>query len=312
MKTMRTIIDKKNRVRLLAALLLLSGCGTPDKREVLESQSTKQTSEELTEVKDSTLIDPHKLESIVKSIPSPVEITTLIEASGSDYNAGYLNDYEKRGQYDSQYKKALNLGVYGADLAYSNVYESSERLNYLLAVSDLADDLGIGQYFDLSALKELITSGGDLSFMLEESNENFEKIDKQLRIQGTPELSILLLAGGWIEGVNLMVQVYRENEDNTELKEKIGEQKVVLNRLVELTSMFQSNDKISKIHQELSKLEDSFDNVEIENIEGEATVEVVDGVLEVVSSSYSVVIISEQTMKNITDGLSRVRQEIIK
>ena len=50
------------------------------------------------------------------SIPSPIQTAMLIEKSGADYSKGFLNDAKKVSTYATNYQKALNLGVYGADV----------------------------------------------------------------------------------------------------------------------------------------------------------------------------------------------------
>ncbi len=62
------------------------------------------------------------INDIIQSIPSPLEITTLIQEGGAIYNRDEMNDDDNVSQYATNFKKAVNLGIYGTDLGYANIY----------------------------------------------------------------------------------------------------------------------------------------------------------------------------------------------
>ena len=94
-------------------------------------------------------ISPEVMKKIISSIPSPLEVAALIKRSGKNLNKDVLNPVENEGRYVTNFKKASNLGIYGADLGYVNMYsELNLGLNYILAVKNLAEGLNVGEFFD--------------------------------------------------------------------------------------------------------------------------------------------------------------------
>src|SRR5688500_16735654 len=61
-----------------------------------------------------------EVNEILHRIPSPLEISVLLKESGKKYNSEFLNSPENLSRYNTNYKRALNLGIYGTDLGYTN------------------------------------------------------------------------------------------------------------------------------------------------------------------------------------------------
>ena len=96
------------------------------------------------------------LYEIIQQIPSPLEISNLIKESGAIYSEELLNPVENSKNYVNKYSQAINLGVYGTDLGYINMYSKYQAsIVYLEAVRELSEVLSIGQFFDFSTIARL-------------------------------------------------------------------------------------------------------------------------------------------------------------
>jgi len=99
-----------------AFALLFASCGeapkASDAEDITEVVSVDEANENAV---TSKLV---KLDSEIFSLPSPVQTAVLLSKSEVAYNEALLNSAEKKTNYLSQSAQALNLGVYGADLAY--------------------------------------------------------------------------------------------------------------------------------------------------------------------------------------------------
>ena len=116
------------------ATIFMVGCVSDVKKE--ESGSEKPAAEV-----DSSATKLMTIGGSMFSIPSPIQTALLIEKSGSDYNKGFLNDAKKVTTYATNFQKALNLGVYGADVGYVTIYDQSQdALKYLGVINKLSDD----------------------------------------------------------------------------------------------------------------------------------------------------------------------------
>ncbi len=294
----------------LASSLSLFNCGgstTVDTETLNEVDQTNQ-GHEIQEV------DPEVVSNIIQSIPSPLEISTLIEKNSKEYRKDYLNSTDKISLYGTSYEQALNLGIYGTDLGYTNIYDNSQDgIYYLDAVTELAEHLSIGQFFDVTTLKNLMKHSDNLDSLLSVTTDNFEKINTHLQEKKRSQLSVFLLVGGWIEGLNLLNEVNKENP-NKELQERIGEQKDVLNLFIQLLSYYKHDTKVQELLTDLKKLEVVYKDVKIEFVQGDTQMKFDPnfGMMVPVSTSYSVVHINDEQIGKIHATVTEIRNKIIK
>ena len=107
-----------SKVMFLVPLLQLSiwGCNN--------SEELKETTEDVVvDTTASKFIDMGEVRII---IPSPIQTAILVKDVGAPYEPTILNPNENHTGYSTNYEKALNLGVYGADLGYSTIFEHSK------------------------------------------------------------------------------------------------------------------------------------------------------------------------------------------
>jgi len=258
-------------------------------------------------------VSQETLDGIIQQIPSPLEMSALIKESGARYNSSFLNKPENYSKYNSGFERGLNIGIFGTDLGYSNLYEESQQsILYIGAIKEIADELRIGQYFNFETIERLAEKR-DLDSLLLLSTQNFNDISDHFREQQRPNLSALMLVGGWIEALHIACSVEEQTPGNTALKEKIGEQKIVLAKVKELLGHFIGTDSdISGLHDQIVELETIFSNIDIEQSYGEPTYEEVDGVLVVKDNSSSSVNISDEDINLVRNKVIEIRKRIIK
>jgi hypothetical protein len=299
MKAMRIVI-----IGLVAAVLLGS-CGKgkkPDEQAFLNS---------LDSAKKGPSIDEEVIGSILQQIPSPLEISVLLKESGTKYNFGLLNTPDNLSKYNSNYKKALNLGIYGTDLGYTNIYQQNQDgIKYLASIKSLANELNIGQFFDIETISRLATNSKNLDSLLLITTQNFNDINRYLQTQGRANLSVLLLTGGWLEAMEITCQVASKDPKNKELREKIGEQKIILEQIVLLYSFYKDDGNMASLLKDLEELKGAFDKINITYTYKESTMEVVNGVAVIKDNSTTTIDITEKDVVNITQITSSIRKKI--
>jgi hypothetical protein len=270
----------------------------------------------LNSLEDSTkkgpTIDEEVINSILQQIPSPLEISVLLKESGTRYNVGILNNADNLSKYNSNYKKALNLGVYGTDLGYTNIYEKNEDgIKYLSSIKSLADGLNIGQFFDSETIGRLATNSKHLDSLLLITTQNFNSINHYLQTQSRANLSVLLLTGGWVEAMQITCQVASKDPKNKELMEKIGEQKIILEQIVLLLGFYKDDANMASLLKEMDDLKTAFDKINILYTYKESSMEIVDGVAVIKDNSTTTINITEEDVKNITSLINSIRSKII-
>ena len=283
-------------------------CGGNKKPDLAEIEKTLNAEEVVLPE-----ISSENIASILSSIPSPLELSVHVQESGIEYNSNFLNDTDNYSNYNSSNKKALNLGIYGTDLGYTNLYSQiQDGLGYLNVVRKLSDDLNIGQFFDFESLKRLTDNSTNLDSLLMITTQNFDNINNHFVKQNNASLSTLLLTGGWIEALHITNQVTLMQMSNNDLRERIGEQKIVLDNIIILLSVYSEHDSNIKILlSEIKKLEAAYANVKITYTYKESTSKIVDGVLEIVSNSTSTVHITDEDINTIAAIVEDIRNKII-
>ncbi len=287
---------------------LIIACGGSKKPDLAEVENTL-AAEELALPE----ISSENIEAILSSIPHPLELASHVQESGIEYNADYLNNTDNYSNYNTSNDRALNLGIYGADLGYTNLYSQvQDGIDYLTVVGKLSDDLNIGQFFNFTDLRRLIDNNSNLDSLLMITNQNFDNINNHFVQQNNASLSTLLLMGGWLEGLHITNQVALTQLENPKLRERVGEQKIVLDNIIILLSVYSESDaQIKELLADMKRLEKAYANVSISYKYEESTSQIVDGVLEIVSNSTSQVAITDEDIKKIAEIVEEVRTKII-
>jgi len=299
---------KKLSLLTCIGLITLWSCDSGsqiDEQAFLDSLQTAES--------NAPIISDEVLESILQQIPSPLEIAVLLKESGTNYDVGLLNGTDQLSSYNSNFKKALNLGVYGTDLGYTNIYEQNQdAFEYLTAIRDLAEGLSIGQYFDFGVIRRLATNSRNLDSLLLITTKNFNNINSSLQEQQRANLSVLLLTGGWLEALHIICQVTEKNMDNDELKERIGEQKIILENIMLLLSFYsESNPNIKELANRMSELQAQFNGIDITQTYAESTLQEVNGIVTISNSSTTTINITDENVREISRITSSIRDYII-
>ena len=258
-------------------------------------------------------ISQEVIHDILQQIPSPLEISVLLKETGTRYNQSILNNPKAVSQYNTSYQKAVNLGVYGTDLGYTNIYEQNQdAIFYLNSIKQLADELSIGQFFDFGTIKRLATNSSNLDSLLYLTTKNFNNINGYLQEQNRSNLSILILTGGWLEALHITAEVAKANPDNALLVERIGEQKVILDNIMLLLSFYsESNPNMAQYMEMFQPLAAAYEKVQIINTYAEPTFVEVNGMLVVKDNSTSEVKITADNLREITETTQAIRNKII-
>jgi hypothetical protein len=290
---------------MTAALLAACGGKKPDEQAFLDSLDSVKT--------EGPTISEEVIGDILQQIPAPLEISVLLKESGKKYNSSYLNTPDNLSKYNSNFKKALNLGVYGTDLGYTNIYEQNQDgVKYMSSIKELADGLNIGQFFDVETIGRLATNSKNLDSLLLITTQNFNSINHYLQTQSRANLSVLLLTGGWLEAVHIVCNVAGSDLSNKQLRETIGEQKVILENIMLLLSFYKDMDpNMASLLKDMEELKKEYDKVNITYTYKESTFEIVDGVMVIKDNSTTTIDITPDDIKNIGNSIKTIRSKII-
>ncbi len=253
------------------------------------------------------------IDDISRNISSPVEIADILQRMNAPFTTGYLASDIDASRLSTSFDRALKLGILGADLGYLNMYEKTgTSVDLLAAIKKLADGINVGQYFDFEAIKRLSLNRSNLDSLLFISTSSYNEIDRFLRENGRGQLSALMITGVWIEGQYLATQVLRQYPD-TVLRNRVGEQKVILNDLIMLLAPYcNSGEEYKDLCQLLSDLRQKYRDVRITYTIGEPVMMERDGALVVVQTDESKVEMTDDQLDGIIAISEKIRNELIK
>ncbi|MCK6649230.1 MAG: hypothetical protein L6Q66_06215, partial [Bacteroidia bacterium] len=244
---------------LLGASMTFFACG---------SSETDSDGVSLTDTTTTKSEKDSKAQNVFYSIPSPVETTSLLKAAGAKYNSAYLNPIENLSKYSSVKSKALNLGIYGADLSFTSMFDKTqESMLYLRCTNKLATGLGISGSFDDKTTERIEANMENRDSLLSIISDSYWNADSYLKENGQPGVSALIIAGGWIEGLYIATQIATDTK-NEDVSTRIGEQKLSLDNLMALLESYKSdNEGVAEVYALMSPLKAVYDGIKVEPTE---------------------------------------------
>jgi hypothetical protein len=257
-------------------------------------------------------LSPEAIADISKNISSPVEIANLLQMLDVPFSQNYLAASIDANKQSTNFDKALKLGILGADLGYLNMYEKTgSSLDVLSSIRKIAEDIKVGQFFDFESIKRLSQNKSNLDSLLFISIDSYTKIDDYLRSNDRGQLSALMIIGVWIEGQYLATQVVNQFP-NEMLRDRIGEQKIILNDLILLISPYCNLDsEFADLCKDLQSVKDNYRNVKITYTQGDPVSTEKDGGLVIQQTETSKVEMSEVQLKTIIENIKDIRNKLV-
>lgn len=257
-------------------------------------------------------LDDKMVGEMISSIPNPVEMSSLLQRSGVVYSQELLNPVNNINNYNTNFKRALNLGVYGTDLVYMNIYDRTiATLRYLSNVRDLSAGLRVEQFFDYETLNRLSESSRNIDSVLFITNNGFDNMSRYLIDQGRSNIAVLIAYGTWIESLYIATNVQIVPPNRELINTRIGEQKKVLDNMLLLLYTYRSDPNFQELIDDLMLLKKEFDKVSISYIYAEPTMKEIDGMIVLVDNSRSEVYINDEIVEGIARVVSDIRTKII-
>jgi hypothetical protein len=263
-------------------------------------------------VGEAQKLSAEAIADISKNISSPVEIANLLQFLEVPFSPEYLASSIDANKQNTAFDKALALGILGADLGYLNMYEKTgTSIDILSSIRKLAEGLRVGQFFDFETIKRLSLNKSNLDSLLFLSIDSYTQIDTYLRDDNRGQLSSLMIIGVWIEGQYLATQVVKRYPDQM-LKDRIGEQKIILNDLILLAIPYCNRDsEYGDLCRYLQKVKEKYRDIRITYTLGEPISVEKDGGLVIEQTETSVVEMTDEQLTEVIDVTKEIRDNLI-
>jgi len=218
---------------------------------------------------DKAILDPNSsinatFDGKIFSIPSPFQMSILLNETVKNYSSDILHDPAKVEKYVTDFSQALVLGIYSSDLGYTCVNnQNNTSINYLASIETLTSKLGLSFVFNKNFMVRFDRNKSNLDSSLVILTEAFRKADDYLKSEERKSTSALILIGGWVETLHFatMINVKERNEN---VIHHIGEQKQTIGTIIEILKEYDYKDKGRKLIIDFTELKFYFDQIEIQ------------------------------------------------
>lgn len=246
-----------------------------------------------------------ELEKIFFSIPSPVEMSSLIKEKGYQFDVSKLNPAENVSKYTGEVKQAVNLGVYGADLSYAAMFDQKQvTMEYFASAQNLAKQMGVDGALTNEIIERLDKNQESRDSLLKIVSEAYADLNGYLKENQRIEVSALVVAGGWLEALYLS-SIYAA-DGNADMRQRIAEQKYALNNLVDYFEKFGEKDNLKEMKADLLSLRDIY-NAAQENKGKTSTSKDASGVVTI--GTTTTITIDDATLKSIATKATELRNK---
>lgn len=225
---------------------------------------TNDINEYMGEDKSASIDD---IKNVFYMIPSPMENVIIFKQAGLEYYGDLLNDPNASSRYNTEIKKAINLGVYGADLSYANLNnQTQETMFFVSAAKKLAESLSIMKAFDDATIQRIEDNVEDKDSMVSIISDVYWIADAYLKETENVELSTYIIFGGWIESTYIAASAYLKDPKNSLMKDRILEQKYIIDNLYYLASA-NKKEELAELRHDLEALQAIYKTMTIEEQE---------------------------------------------
>lgn len=283
---------------LLLPLLVFTACSSrtepvPEMFEATESSTGNQ-----------------EIREVLYSMYLPTDMTEIFNRSGSNYDSGIPVSIDDITLFQEKEDIAVMLGMLGVDITYMKMLDQSTlAAEYYNAMHTLAmkTELPPDIFERASERVETYFSSNDtLPAVIEEI---YRESDDYYKKNGDDNLAALALLGGWVEAMYVGAQIYDSSEGNTDLAEKLLQQKFSLNSIYTLLSNHQESLHMKSYLLMLRKLRKVYDQVEIRfSKEGFS----VDTTQKKLQGYEARILYEESTLEELISTIRLVRAELIR
>jgi len=232
-------------------------------------------------------------------MPSPLQIAAIFKRAGLKYSRETTNNIDNVSNYTDRVTKALNFGVYAADLSYCVLNKQpQDAVKYMKTIKKLSDDLGMTSMFGSSnmftSFENNISNDDSLIYILAAIQEN---LDEHLENNEEQYMSVIFFAGGWTEGMYIGAQVAAVG--NSSIAARLIEQMVILENVIKALKTYpHESNFLDEIITDLEDIDSTYRNFEsLKDIE-------IDDV------SFSDLTISDRELGSIIEKIEALRSKI--
>ena len=215
---------------LVVSIIFLAGCGGGTKDQKANEAAADSIKQELTLTPEAR--------NLLYELPTPFQVTEMLKQAQAGYIFDITNPVDNVGKYMTEKSRAINLGVYSADLAYAATYGQIDNTNKLLVcTSKLANELGIAGVYQPNLVEKIKEFNNNKDSLVALISNIFNATNDFLSKNNRNQVSIYIASGAFLEGLYLASSLNIVATDNSKISE------IILNQADNYSKMMMQKQK---------------------------------------------------------------------
>ena len=265
---------------ILPILIISSTCLSSCKERTAAKQQKKVEKEQVKVLET-------QIETNVYPLPTSASVIKMLTDLQVGYIIGISNPVENSKKYFSSSTRAINLGVFGADLSYATLYNiQQEVIDYLDAIRSLSNELNMSKIYNEDLYTKIKQNYDNRDELVKILTSAFNDTYAYLSDNEQQPLALLVVGGAWVEGMYLTTHVSEAAYQVAGISKVLLEQKKSFELFLEITKPYISDPSVGDF------------------------VKLLDPVKKVYESLGTS--LTEQNIKDITSVIVGVREQIVK
>jgi hypothetical protein len=194
-----------------------------------------------------------QIQKNVYPLPTSAAVIKMLTELEVGYIIGISNPVENSKKYFSSSSRAINLGVFGADLSYATLYNiQQEVINYLSAIRSLANELNMSKIYNEDLYDKIRKNFDNRDELVAILTSAFNDTYAYLSDNDQQPLALLVVGGAWVEGMYLTTHVSEAAYQVAGISKVLLEQKKSFELFLEISKPYATDPSVGDF---LKKLE---------------------------------------------------------
>jgi hypothetical protein len=229
---------------------------------------------------------PGEIESNVYPLPTSAEVIRMLTDLEVGYIIGISNPVENTKKYFISSTRAINLGVFGADLSYATLYNQQQQvINYLDAIRSLSNELNMSKIYNEDLYTKIKQNFDNKDELVKILTSAFNDTYAYLSDNDQQPLALLVVGGAWVEGMYLTTHVSEAAYQVAGISKVLLEQKKSFDLFMEITKPYLSDPSVGDFVKRLDPVKTVYAGIGTS--------------------------LTEQNIKDITKVIGDVREQIV-
>jgi endonuclease V-like protein UPF0215 family len=256
---MRRLFNPKSIISLFViGVFMLSACNMKRK--------SSGDSAEGTDTLEKARVE-QDVREFVYPLPTTFEVTEMLNRIGAAYILTLSNPVTNVERYLTEKSKAINLGVYSADLSYASTYNQKQAtIDYMDVSKKLIDALNIAGAISPDIVDQIEAKQDNKDELVNLITNTFYDTYEYLNQADRGSVSMLVLAGSWVEALYIVTHITEDTFKNKEMVKIVMDQKSSLNTLMNLMEVVKDKPAVAEVMADLKPVHDIYNSVDAGSI----------------------------------------------